>query len=112
MRCDPTTALLEMEQQQPSHTEQQQQQRYEPQRYEPQHYEQQQQQQPAIRYGDLRVCTDRRKGTCLFWVVPDVAPGFNVPNFYEDFVVERREHVRARLEREAQQRADAKYDVE
>ena len=32
-------------------------------------------------------------------VVPDVAPGFNVPAFYEDFVRERREMVNQRLAR-------------
>jgi len=62
--------------------------------------------EPPICYGDLRLQTERRSGTCLFWVrllrlhirrcrgnclthcprppqvVPDVAAGFNVPDFY------------------------------
>ena len=69
--------------------------------------------EPRIEYGDLRVTSDRRKGVCLFWVrarpmlpmrssrtsvvpwrlaqtVPDISPGFNVPDFYEDFVQARR----------------------
>mmetsp|Transcript_51286 Transcript_51286/g.102070 ORF Transcript_51286/g.102070 Transcript_51286/m.102070 type:complete len:88 (+) Transcript_51286:65-328(+) len=46
-------------------------------------------------YGDLRVRTDRSRGTCLFWVVPDVAPGFNAPPFYDDFVNERRAYLTA-----------------
>ena len=55
-------------------------------------------QQGPVRYGDLRVVSDRRKGACcLFWVVPDVAPGFNTPAFYEDFIEERREHVAQQL---------------
>ena len=76
-------------------------------------------------YGDLRVTSDRRKGACFFWVrccsffsqllrniellrsqfscsqqvVPDVAPGFNTPAFYEDFVEERRAHVQRKVMR-------------
>ena len=80
-------------------------------------------------YGDLRVATERRKGACLFWVswlallhqkramlltlcsppipvseqvVPDVAPGFHVPAFYENFVHERREHVQFKVEKREQ----------
>mmetsp|Transcript_30772 Transcript_30772/g.94306 ORF Transcript_30772/g.94306 Transcript_30772/m.94306 type:complete len:88 (+) Transcript_30772:166-429(+) len=37
-----------------------------------------------ISYGDLRIRADREHGVCLFWVVPDIAPGFNVPEFYAD----------------------------
>ena len=70
-----------------------------------QHQYEEQDQPRGPYYGDIRICSDRRNGTCLFWVVPDVAPGFNVPGFYDDFIVERREHVRARLEYEAQRRA-------
>ena len=99
--------------------------------------------QRPVFYGDTRVLSDRRKGSCLYWVrhtppwpahpffclralvvgalptsllrappflfpellavvsqvVPDVAPGFNVPAFYEDFVRERREMVNQRLAR-------------
>ena len=40
---------------------------------------------PPIGYGDLRITSDRRVGSCLFWVVPDVSQGFNVPEFYEQF---------------------------
>ena len=36
---------------------------------------------------------------CVLQVVPDVAPGFNVPAFYEDFVAERRAHVHSKVER-------------
>ena len=43
---------------------------------------------PPIGYGDLRITSDRRVGSCLFWVVPDVSQGFNVPEFYEQFVAE------------------------
>ena len=61
-----------------------------------------------IAYGDLRMRTERRNGCCLFWVrgaplyprprcrgrdarpapqvVPQVSPGFNVPEFYETFL--------------------------
>ena len=42
-------------------------------------------QPPPIGYGDLRITSDRRVGSCLFWVVPDVSQGFNVPEFYEQF---------------------------
>jgi hypothetical protein len=81
----------------------------------------------AVFYGDIRVTSDRRKGTCLFWVrrcirrnrgtqvsylracmraqvVPDVAPGFNVPAFYEDFVMERRQYVDDLLARQQHRR--------
>ena len=34
-----------------------------------------------LSYGDLRVRSDRRRGVCLFWVVPDVSPGSSVPDF-------------------------------
>ena len=64
-----------------------------------------QQDSPPISYGDLRVTSDRSKGSCLFWVVPDVAPGFNVPFFYNDFIKERREDVSAAVARRAEQRA-------
>ena len=83
----------------------------------------QQDQERPVHYGDIRVQADRRKGACLFWVVPDsestrlrpapcatltrarptralaVAPGFNVPDFYEAFVRERREHVQFEADR-------------
>ena len=72
-----------------------------------------------ISYGDLRITSDRRAGPCLFWVrraasgrththtlpgaalcgperlhmhmqvVPDVAKGFNVPDFYAQFLADR-----------------------
>jgi hypothetical protein len=61
-----------------------------------------QQEEQPLAYGDLRVRTDRRRGACLFWVVPDVAPGFNVPDFYSAFVEERRREVQ-----ELQQRSSA-----
>ena len=32
-------------------------------------------------------------------VVPDVAPGFHVPEFYKPFIAERREEVRVKVER-------------
>ena len=38
-------------------------------------------------------------------VVPDVAPGFNVPPFYEGFVEERRQHVAEQAQRRASRRA-------
>ena len=44
-----------------------------------------------LSYGDLRVRSDRRRGVCLFWVVPDVSPGFNVPDFYEAVLRDQRE---------------------
>ena len=58
--------------------------------------------QRPVFYGDQRVVSDRRKGVCLFWVVPDVSPGFNVPAFYEDFVQERRALVQEQLARKHQ----------
>lgn len=42
-----------------------------------------------ISYGDMRITTDRRIGPCLFWVVPDVSAGFNVPAFYAQFFAQR-----------------------
>ena len=87
------------------------------------------QEQRPVFYGDTRVTTDRRKGSCLFWVctapckshstrvfssspcartctcaqvVPDVAPGFNVPNFYDDFIRERRAFVQEKIENRRQ----------
>ena len=58
-------------------------------------------QQRPVFYGDQRVVSDPRKGCCLFWVVPDVAPGFNVPAFYEDFVNDRRAQVQQQISRRA-----------
>ena len=62
-------------------------------------------------YGDMRVTTSRDKGSCLFWVVPDVTPGFNTPPFYDEFVKERREHVAELVARKKRQRADAENDA-
>jgi hypothetical protein len=79
-----------------------------------------------IQYGDLRMSTERDGGqTCLFWVrgtkssragclctsytphhlrcatlaqvVPDVSPGFNVPQFYAQFVEQRKAEVSERV---------------
>ena len=75
-----------------------------------------------IQYGDLRMSTERDGGqTCLFWVrghqvlhglsytphhlrcatlaqvVPDVSPGFNVPQFYAQFVEQRKAEVGERV---------------
>jgi hypothetical protein len=44
----------------------------------------------------------------FFWksyalqVVPDVAPGFHVPAFYDNFVRERREHVKFKVDKREQ----------
>ena len=43
-----------------------------------------------------------RTCTCA-QVVPDVAPGFNVPNFYDDFIRERRAFVQEKIENRRQQ---------
>lgn len=43
-------------------------------------------------YGDLRIRSDKRHGVCLFWVVPDVCAGFNVPDFYAGFFQQRDAH--------------------
>lgn len=60
-----------------------------------------------LSYGDLRVRSDRRRGVCLFWVVPDVSPGFNVPDFYEAVLRDQREYEQQQRARK-QARRDAR----
>ena len=60
-----------------------------------------------LSYGDLRVRSDRRRGVCLFWVVPDVSPCFNVPDFYEAVLRDQREYEQQQRARK-QARRDAR----
>ena len=46
---------------------------------------------PPLSYGDLRLRSDRRRGACLYWTVPDVSPGFNVPDFYAGFLAQQQQ---------------------
>ena len=55
----------------------------------------------------MSVFTTNTRVSRALQVVPDVAPGFNVPTFYEDFVVERRAHVHRKVERNYRRAAAA-----
>ena len=59
-----------------------------------------------LHYGDLRVRSDRRRGVCLFWTVPDVSPGFNVPDFYEAVLRDQREYERQQQARKQARREE------